>query len=284
MRPDLKEGGLVDFWIQESLRRICRETNLYRETLSVVAITGFTDSTTVTPTNGYNLKRVEYVRAAVGLFANAKSQGGWNASTNTPAITTGSASAANAGQFYIVTTAGSTNVDGGSTWNIGDIIQSSGAKWVRFPLESFDTMQEVNDPTTKLRNAAPQTNAGSLLQWAQTVQNPTGTIFWYPPSQFDTAVQIVISEVPVGELADIGTLPIEVEDAIVQGALAQILQLPSNKPGLQNLMLAEEYKLNFERSLANLKTRSLFGYGGVVQAIPPNFSGPYSTALAWTWR
>ena len=51
----------------------------------------------------------------------------WNAATNTPTIP--AASAANKGWYYLVATAGSTNVSGITDWEVGDWIVSDGLKW-----------------------------------------------------------------------------------------------------------------------------------------------------------
>jgi hypothetical protein len=56
-------------------------------------------------------------------------QGTWNASTNSPSITTGSASSANKGYYYKVATAGTTTVDGVNDWGVGDWIISDGVSW-----------------------------------------------------------------------------------------------------------------------------------------------------------
>ena len=53
-------------------------------------------------------------------------QGVWNASTNTPALASGTGTK---GFFYKVSVAGSTAVDGNSFWNIGDIITFDGLTW-----------------------------------------------------------------------------------------------------------------------------------------------------------
>lgn len=283
-RPDLNEGGLVDFWLQETTRKIARDTNMYREVLSTAAVTAYSDYITVTPSGGYNLKRVERVRVPVNLFNLAASKGNWNASTNTPTITTGSASSSNSGWFYIVTVAGATDVDGTTTWNVGDIIQSSGAEWVRMPKEGFQTIREINLPTNDQVNRFPQANAGTVLRWGQTIENPTGTLYLFPPPLYDTAIELLISEIPTGELYDIGTLPTEVEDCIVLGTMAQILALPSTKPGMQNLQLSQDYNQRFEMALANLKTRSLYGFGGSAQAVPPNFTGTWRFKYFWGLR
>lgn len=53
-------------------------------------------------------------------------QGTWNASTNTPALASGTGGK---GAFYKVSVAGSTAIDGNSVWNIGDIIAFDGTTW-----------------------------------------------------------------------------------------------------------------------------------------------------------
>ena len=53
-------------------------------------------------------------------------RGLWNASTNTPTITS---SVGTAGYFYTVSVAGSTNIDGTSSWAVGDTIIFNGTIW-----------------------------------------------------------------------------------------------------------------------------------------------------------
>ena len=53
-------------------------------------------------------------------------QGTWNAGTNSPAISSGVGSL---GDFYKVSTAGTTTVDGISDWNIGDLLIFDGITW-----------------------------------------------------------------------------------------------------------------------------------------------------------
>ncbi len=57
--------------------------------------------------------------------------GTWNASTNTPQLASGTGSN---GQFYVVSVAGTTAIDGTAQWSVGDFIvftgtQGSGGKW-----------------------------------------------------------------------------------------------------------------------------------------------------------
>jgi len=53
-------------------------------------------------------------------------QGVWNASTNTPTLTSGTGTK---GNYYKVSTAGTTTVDGISQWNAGDVIIFDGTTW-----------------------------------------------------------------------------------------------------------------------------------------------------------
>ena len=53
-------------------------------------------------------------------------QGTWNASTNSPTLTSG---VGTTGFYYVVSTAGSTNLDGITTWAVGDWAIYQGAAW-----------------------------------------------------------------------------------------------------------------------------------------------------------
>ncbi len=77
-----------------------------------------------------------------GLTGTLIYKGSWNAATNTPAITSG---VGVAGNFYIVTTAGSTTIDGISSWAIGDWIIFSGSVWQKVP--NTNTVTSVNTYT-----------------------------------------------------------------------------------------------------------------------------------------
>jgi DNA-binding protein YbaB len=64
-------------------------------------------------------------------------QGQWNASTNTP--TMAAAATGNKGYYFIVSVAGSTSVNGTSSWNIGDWIISNGTVWSKIAISSAVT-------------------------------------------------------------------------------------------------------------------------------------------------
>lgn len=69
--------------------------------------------------------------AIAALAGNGKPLGAWNADSNTPDLNANAPG--NDNDFYFVDTAGTTNVNGQATWNVGDVVYGSGGNWVRIP-------------------------------------------------------------------------------------------------------------------------------------------------------
>lgn len=69
-------------------------------------------------------------------------QGTWNASTNTPTLASGTGTK---GYFYIVSVAGSTNLDGITDWQVGDWAVYSGTAWGK--VDNTDAVTSVNGYT-----------------------------------------------------------------------------------------------------------------------------------------
>jgi hypothetical protein len=71
------------------------------------------------------LKTVSSITNAIGAL---NFKGTWNASTNTPTIVSG---AGVKGDYFVVSVAGSTTIDGISNWGVGDWITYNGTVWQR---------------------------------------------------------------------------------------------------------------------------------------------------------
>jgi len=69
------------------------------------------------------LKTVSSVINAIGAL---NYKGTWNASTNSPTLTSG---VGTKGDYYVVSVAGSTNLDGSSLWGVGDWAVFNGSIW-----------------------------------------------------------------------------------------------------------------------------------------------------------
>lgn len=69
-------------------------------------------------------------------------QGTWNASTNTPTLTS---STGTKGYYYVVNVAGSTNLNGITDWQIGDWAVYNGSAWQK--IDNTDAVTSVNSKT-----------------------------------------------------------------------------------------------------------------------------------------
>lgn len=85
------------------------------------------------------LKTVSSITNAIGAL---NYKGTWDASTNTPALASG---VGVKGDYYVVSVAGSTALDGISTWYVGDWVAFNGIAWQR--LEGG-----VDDPAPSVRS------------------------------------------------------------------------------------------------------------------------------------
>ena len=77
-----------------------------------------------------------------GLVGGVMYQGTWNASTNTPAL---SSSTGTKGHYYVVSVAGSTNLDGITDWKLGDWAIFNGSTWEK--VDNTDAVTSVNGYT-----------------------------------------------------------------------------------------------------------------------------------------
>jgi hypothetical protein len=71
------------------------------------------------------LKTVSSVANAIGAL---NYKGTWNATTNTPTLASG---VGTQGDYYVVSVAGTTNLDGITNWGIGDWVTFNGSVWQR---------------------------------------------------------------------------------------------------------------------------------------------------------
>ena len=94
-------------------------------------------------------------------------QGTWNASTNTPTLASG---VGVKGYYYVVSVAGSTNLDGVTDWKVGDWAVYSGTAWQK--VDNTDAVTSVNGYTGAVVLAASDVGApttsgtGATGTWA----------------------------------------------------------------------------------------------------------------------
>jgi hypothetical protein len=104
-------------------------------------------------TNDTTVATTAFVQNVVGTIpAGLVFQGTWNASTNSPTLTSGSGTT---GHFYIVSVAGSTNLDGITDWQVGD--------WAVFIEQGASDQWEKIDNSSVLGGSG---TGGSFAGWS----------------------------------------------------------------------------------------------------------------------
>lgn len=119
-------------------------------------------------------------------------QGTWNASTNTPTLTSG---VGTKGFYYVVSVAGTTNLDGIADWQIGDWAIYSGTAWQK--IDNTDLVQSVNGQTGVVVLSYSDVGAASSAQGAladtaiQSITSADGSIVVVDNG---TSIDLAVSE------------------------------------------------------------------------------------------
>jgi hypothetical protein len=110
------------------------------------------------------LKTISSITNALGAL---NYKGTWNASTNTPTLTS---SVGAKGDYYVVSVAGSTNLNGETLWGVGDWAVFNGSVWQR--VEGGDT---INATTVTASTSVSTPVIQALSSAGGTIKNNGGT-------------------------------------------------------------------------------------------------------------
>jgi hypothetical protein len=110
-------------------------------------------------------------------------QGTWNASTNTPTLTS---SVGINGYYYVVDVAGSTNLNGITDWKAGDWLIFNGSTWQK--IDQSWAIAGVNDNITSMTGITGGISSPDFIQFdtAATVTDATGKLYYNAEDQFQT--------------------------------------------------------------------------------------------------
>jgi hypothetical protein len=123
-------------------------------------------SSSAIPVLTLNSKGVVTSATTASFTGGLSYQGSWNASTNTPTLTS---SVGVNGYYYIVSVAGSTNLDGVTDWLVGDWAIFNGATWQK--IDQTNLVSSVNGQVGVVSIAYADL-AGAIPTWNQ---DTTGT-------------------------------------------------------------------------------------------------------------
>jgi hypothetical protein len=128
-------------------------------------------------------------------------QGTWNASTNTPTLTS---SVGTKGYYYVVSVAGSTDLNGITDWQIGDWAVYNGSVWQK--VDNSDAGGDVVGPASATDNAIARfdTTTGKLLQNSVVTIGDTGAATGFTTLSASTSVTT-----PIVQAANSGGLALK---------------------------------------------------------------------------
>ena len=178
-------------------------------TLSNSAVTGkVLTGLTVT---GTTISSTDSILTALGklqgqvndLVGGLQYQGTWNASTNTPTITSG---VGTDGYFYIVSVAGNTTIDGVSGWQIGDWIVFHGSAWQK--VDNTESVTSVNGFTGAVNLTTSNISEGTNLYFTDSRARSAISLTTTGNSGASTYSNVTgILNVPQYSLAGLGGVP-----------------------------------------------------------------------------
>ena len=102
-------------------------------------------------------------------------QGTWNASTNTPTLVS---STGTNGYYYVVSVAGSTNLNGTTDWQAGDWVIFNGSTWQK--IDQSWAIAGANDNITSMTGITGGISSPDYIQFdtGATVTNAAGRLYW----------------------------------------------------------------------------------------------------------
>lgn len=131
------------------------------------------------------LKTISSIVNAIGAL---NYKGVWNASTNNPTLTSGVGSK---GDYYVVSVAGSTNLDGETLWGIGDWAVFNGTIW-----QKVDGGSTGNFTTIDVTQLATLANVNITSTTANTAAMPDPSLPLNPEGYVTVKIGGVDKKVP----------------------------------------------------------------------------------------
>jgi len=141
------------------------------------------------------LKTVSSITNAIGAL---NYKGTWDALNNVPALASG---VGTKGDYYVVSVAGSTNLDGITDWQIGDWAIFNGAAWQK--IDNTDLVVSVNGQTGAVVLTAA--NVGATPNTAYVIAGGLLT----GGGQLTGNVTVSLTSVPSGNVTGLGTMALQ---------------------------------------------------------------------------
>ena len=127
--------------------------------------------------------QIDVLEAEIALLTSLTYKGTWNASTNTPTLASG---VGDKGDYYVVSVAGSTNLDGITDWQPGDWAIFNGTEWQK--IDQSWAIAGANDNITSMTGITGGISSPDFIQFdtTATVTDATGRLYYDDTDQFQT--------------------------------------------------------------------------------------------------
>lgn len=198
-------------------------------------------------------------------------KGTWDASSNTPTLTS---SVGNKGDYYYVSVAGTTNLNGITDWQVGDFAVFNGTIWQK--IDNTDAVQSVNGQTGVVVlgandvGATANTNyvlaSGLLTGGGRLNANVTVGLTSVPVANVPGAVPNTVNVLSGGLLSGGGALTSNVTISLTNVPIANV---PSAVPNTINVLAGGlltgggNLSSNVTISLANVPNANVTGLGSM---------------------
>ena len=146
------------------------------------------------------LKTVSSVTNAIGAL---NYKGTWNANTNDPTLTS---SVGVKGDYYVVSVAGTTDLNGITDWQVNDIAAFNGAIWQK--IDNTDQVVSVNGQQGAVVLTAPDVGATANTTYVLTSGLLSGG------GQLNANVTISLVDVPSANVSGLGTMAVQNANAV----------------------------------------------------------------------
>ena len=141
------------------------------------------------------LKTVSSITNAIGAL---NYKGTWDALNNVPPLASG---VGTKGDYYVVSTAGSTNLDGITDWQVGDWAIFNGSTWQK--IDNTDLVVSVNGQTGAVVLTAA--NVGATPNTAYVIAGGLLT----GGGQLTGNVTVSLTSIPSGNVTGLGTMALQ---------------------------------------------------------------------------
>ena len=192
-------------------------------------------------------------------------QGTWNASTNTPTLASG---VGTKGYYYVVSVAGSTNLDGITDWQVSDWAVFNGTAWQK--VDNSEVVYVSNVATGTGLTGGPITTTGTI-----SIANTAVTAGTYGNASYTSQVTInaqgqitnaqnVAISIASGNVTGLGTMATQNANAVVitGGTINSVTENASTYTNV-SISSGNATLTNVNATLtntANVQVRSLTGY------------------------